>query len=77
MALNSIDTASYHMGYSRRWMSFRVTEVPFGAQDIHELGKEAEPLSQQRASRMGHIHLSVNDSRKSRQFFYQNGVRAR
>ena len=47
-----------------------VTEV-LVAQDIYELGERVEPFILAEGTRMGHIHLSVKDSRKSSQF-YQN-----
>ena len=39
------------------------------AQDIYELGERVEPFILAEGSRMGHIHLSVKDSRKSSQFY--------
>ncbi|HGR9339238.1 TPA: VOC family protein, partial [Streptococcus pneumoniae] len=45
-----------------------VTEV-LAAQDIYELGERVEPFILAEGTRMGHIHLSVKDSRKSRQFY--------
>ena len=47
-----------------------VTEA-LAAQDIYELGERVEPFILAEGTRMGHIHLSVKDSRKSSQF-YQN-----
>ena len=45
-----------------------VTEA-LAAQDIYELGERVEPFILAEGSRMGHIHLSVKDSRKSSQFY--------
>ena len=45
-----------------------VTEV-LAAQDIYELGERVEPFTLAEGTRMGHIHLSVKDSRKSSQFY--------
>ncbi len=45
-----------------------VTEV-LAAQDIYELGERVEPFILAEGTRMGHIHLSVKDSRKSSQFY--------
>ena len=45
-----------------------VTEV-LAAQDIYELEERVEPFILAEGSRMGHIHLSVKDSRKSSQFY--------
>ena len=39
------------------------------AQDIYELGDRVEPFILAEGTRMGHIHLSVKDSRKSSQFY--------
>ena len=39
------------------------------AQDIYELGERVEPFILADGTRMGHIHLSVKDSRKSSQFY--------
>ena len=39
------------------------------AQDIYELGERVEPFILAEGTRMGHIHLSVKDSRKSSQFY--------
>ena len=47
-----------------------VTEA-LAAQDIYKLGERVEPFILAEGTRMGHIHLSVKDSRKSSQF-YQN-----
>ena len=47
-----------------------VTEA-LAAQDIYELGERVEPFILAEGTRMGHIHLSVKDSRKYSQF-YQN-----
>ena len=45
-----------------------VTET-LAAQDIYELGERVEPFTLAEGTRMGHIHLSVKDSRKSSQFY--------
>ncbi|HEU7140260.1 TPA: VOC family protein [Streptococcus pneumoniae] len=45
-----------------------VTEA-LAAQDIYELGERVEPFILTEGTRMGHIHLSVKDSRKSSQFY--------
>ena len=45
-----------------------VTEA-LAAQDIYELGERVEPFTLAEGTRMGHIHLSVKDSRKSSQFY--------
>ena len=45
-----------------------VTEA-LAAQDIYELGERVEPFILADGTRMGHIHLSVKDSRKSSQFY--------
>ena len=45
-----------------------VTEA-LAAQDIYELGKRVDPFIMAEGTRMGHIHLSVKDSRKSSQFY--------
>ena len=45
-----------------------VTEA-LAAQDIYELGERVEPFILAEDTRMGHIHLSVKDSRKSSQFY--------
>ena len=45
-----------------------VTEA-LAAQDIYELGERVEPFILADGARMGHIHLSVKDSRKSSQFY--------
>ena len=45
-----------------------VTEA-LAAQDIYELGERVEPYILAEGTRMGHIHLSVKDSRKSSQFY--------
>lgn len=39
------------------------------AQDIYELGERVEPFILTEGTKMGHIHLSVKDSRKSSQFY--------
>ena len=45
-----------------------VTEA-LAAQDIYELGERVEAFILADDTRMGHIHLSVKDSRKSSQFY--------
>ena len=45
-----------------------VTEA-LAAQDIYEFGERVEPFTLAEGTRMGHIHLSVKDSRKSSQFY--------
>ena len=45
-----------------------VTEA-LAAQDIYELGERVEPFILAEGTRMGHIPLSVKDSRKSSQFY--------
>ena len=45
-----------------------VTEA-LATQDIYELGERVEPFILADGTRMGHIHLSVKDSRKSSQFY--------
>ena len=45
-----------------------VTET-LAAQDIYELGERVELFTLAEGTRMGHIHLSVKDSRKSSQFY--------
>ena len=45
-----------------------VTEA-LAAQDIYELGERVKPFILAEGTRMGHIHLSVKDSRKSSQFY--------
>ena len=45
-----------------------VTEV-LAVQDIYELGERVEPFTLAEGTRIGHIHLSVKDSRKSSQFY--------
>ena len=45
-----------------------VTEA-LAAQDIYELGERVEPFILAEGTRMGHIHMSVKDSRKSSQFY--------
>ena len=45
-----------------------VTEA-LAAQDIYEFGERVEPFILAEGTRMGHIHLSVKDSRKSSQFY--------
>ncbi|MFQ6728616.1 VOC family protein [Streptococcus pneumoniae] len=45
-----------------------VTEA-LSAQEIYEMGRKVEPFEIASTTRMGHIHLSVKDSRKSSQFY--------
>lgn len=45
-----------------------VTEK-LSAQDIYELGKEIEPFAIASGTRMGHVHLSVKNSRESSSFY--------
>ena len=45
-----------------------VTEE-LSAQDIYELGKEIEPFTIASGTRMGHVHLSVKNSRESSSFY--------
>ena len=45
-----------------------VTEA-LAAQDIYELGERVESFTLAEGTRMGHIHLSVKDRRKSSQFY--------
>ena len=45
-----------------------VTEA-LATQDIYEFGERVEPFVLAEGTRMGHIHLSVKDSRKSSQFY--------
>ena len=42
------------------------------AQDIYELGKEMEPFAIASGTRMGHVHLSVKNSRKSSAFYQES-----
>ena len=48
-----------------------VTEE-LSAQDIYELGKEMEPFAIASGTRMGHVHLSVKNSRKSSAFYQES-----
>lgn len=48
-----------------------VTEV-LSAQDIYELGKEMEPFAIASGTRMGHVHLSVKNSRESSAFYQES-----
>ena len=45
-----------------------VTEE-LSAQDIYELGKEIEPFAIASGTRMGHVHLSVKNSREASSFY--------
>lgn len=45
-----------------------VTET-LSAQEIYEMGRKVEPFEIVSTTHMGHIHLSVKDSRKSSQFY--------
>ena len=45
-----------------------VTEA-LAAQDIYELGEQVDPFILAEGTRMGHIHLSVKDSRAASQFY--------
>ena len=45
-----------------------VTEE-LSAQDIYELGKEIEPFAIASGTRMGHVHLSVKNSREASAFY--------
>ncbi len=45
-----------------------VTEA-LAAQDIYELGEKVDPFLLAEGTRMGHIHLSVKDSRAASQFY--------
>ena len=45
-----------------------VTEA-LAAQDIYELGEKVDPFILAEETRMGHIHLSVKDSRAASQFY--------
>ena len=49
-----------------------VTEE-LSAQAIYELGKEIEPFAIASGTRMGHVHLSVKNSREA-SFFYQESL---
>ena len=48
-----------------------VTEE-LSAQDIYELGKEMGPFAIASGTRMGHVHLSVKNSRKSSAFYQES-----
>ena len=48
-----------------------VTEE-LSAQDIYELGKEIEPFAIASGTRMGHVHLSVKNSRESSTFYQES-----
>ena len=48
-----------------------VTEE-LSAQDIYELGKEIEPFVIAEGTRMGHVHLSVKNSRESSAFYQES-----
>ena len=48
-----------------------VTEE-LSAQDIYELGKEMEPFAIASGTRMGHVHLSVKNSRESSAFYQES-----
>ena len=48
-----------------------VTEE-LSAQDIYELGKEMEPFAIASGTRMGHVHLSVKNSRESSVFYQES-----
>ena len=48
-----------------------VTEE-LSAQDIYELGKEIEPFAIASGTRMGHVHLSVKNSRESSAFYQES-----
>ena len=48
-----------------------VTEE-LSAQDIYELGKEIEPFAIASGTRMGHVHLSVKNSRESSSFYQES-----
>lgn len=45
-----------------------VTEA-LAAQEIYELGQEVQPFSIAEGTRMGHVHLSVKNSRAASQFY--------
>ena len=61
-------TAFYQQIIGLEILSQTETEA-LAAQDIYELGERVEPFILAEGSRMGHIHLSVKDSRKSSQFY--------
>ena len=48
-----------------------VTEE-LSAQDIYQLGKEIEPFAIASGTRMGHVHLSVKNSRESSVFYQES-----
>ena len=48
-----------------------VTEE-LSAQDIYELGKEIEPFAIASGTRMGHVHLSVKNSREASAFYQES-----
>ena len=48
-----------------------VTEV-LSAQDIYQLGKEIEPFVIAEGTRMGHVHLSVKNSREASVFYQES-----
>ena len=48
-----------------------VTEE-LSAQDIYQLGKEIEPFAIASGTRMGHVHLSVKNSRESSAFYQES-----
>ena len=48
-----------------------VTEE-LSAQDIYELGKKIEPFAIASGTRMGHVHLSVKNSRESSAFYQES-----
>ena len=48
-----------------------VTEE-LSAQDIYQLGKEIEPFAIASGTRMGHVHLSVKNSREASTFYQES-----
>ncbi len=62
MVLNSHRDKPVFMGYSRRRTIIGVTEAP-GSGYSYELGEKVDPFILAEGTRMGHIHLSVSDSR--------------
>ena len=48
-----------------------VTEE-LSAQDIYQLGKEIEPFAIASGTRMGHVHLSVKNSREASSFYQES-----
>ena len=42
------------------------------AQDIYQLGKEIEPFAIESGTRMGHVHLSVKNSREASTFYQES-----